>query len=321
MRAALLALLLAWMPAVAFAQSAPAPNAFQQVGVWAQQISAAQQPMGDSYGRCGPAIAAMTNYLGASPAERGDPAPILAQFKICMDDVKAASMATREALGKIGPMPRAIEQMLHIDSADILRRSAGAMDGMVRYLEQSDAAMLLAVGGDLTAAQAKFAEARVTAASVFDGQITLLEAIRASLPLQTHKRMIDIRLALSRSLRVITGSDPAARRGVLSAMLRGYGVDARTATAEMRSFWRSESADMRTTATASFDPALRRMIAILDTAIGEIAIAGDEVAATLEAVPAGEAAPAQILKTTDRLAQLELRMLAAIRAMSTAAAQ
>lgn len=321
MRTALLALLLAWLPATALAQSASTPNPFQQMGLWAQQVSAAQQPMSDGYERCKPAIAAMASYLGAPAESRGDPAPMLAHFTQCLAEIKTAAIATRTALGEIGPMPELTEHMLNIDSADLLRRSATAVDGMVDYIEQSDAAMQLIVGGDLPGAHAKLAEARLTAASVFDGQIILLEAMQASMPMQTHKRMIDIRLAISRSMRVVAGSDPAAMRGVLATLLRGYGTDARSAARGMRSAWQTDSAGIRNAAKLGGDPALTRMIVILDTAMERISAGGDEVADILEAIPSGAMAPAEILKITDRLTQGELRILAAIREMSAAATQ
>jgi hypothetical protein len=227
----------------------------------------------------------------------------------------------RDALAAMPPMPHQIELALHIDSKDLLTRTAAAADGMAVYLEKSEAMLEAVLAGDQALARSRMAEAHQSAGAALDGQIILFETMRQSMPLQTHKSMFDVRLAMYRSMRALIAADPSHDGGQLSAMLRGYGVDARLAAGQLRANWKRESASMRAVLPQLHDPARTRMMASMDNAFETIAQTGDEMATALERLPNGPVDLATAATILNQFGRLEVRILAAVNEMGAAARQ
>jgi hypothetical protein len=202
-----------------------------------------------------------------------------------------------------------------------MTRAAAANEGMNTYLTKSAEAIEAAAAGDTATVLARQAEARASAGSVFDAQILLLETMRASMPMQTHKSMFEVRLTMMRAMRAIILSDPANDDGTLSVTLRKLGGDARLAATQMRANWKHEGAPLHNIAAQLNSPARLHMLTQLDEAFATIAGTSDEVATTLGALPPGPVAPGTSAVIVNQIAQIETRTLAAIREMGVAASQ
>jgi hypothetical protein len=235
--------------------------------------------------------------------------------------MRTAGMTTRDALASMGPMPAVVEQGLHIDSRDILRRTAEATGGAVGYVEKVQEALEAALAGDRDLFVSKMAEARVLAGSTMDGQIVLLETLRQSLPLPTHKSMIDIRLAIERSIRAVGVTDFQAGTSELAARFRAEAVNARTAAQQLRANWKRDSVNLRAAVARLGDPRRTALFASLDKGFEDIAAAGERAAAALDGTPAGAISEEEGMRIVQELVASELVILEAARAFAVAASQ
>jgi hypothetical protein len=321
MRGLLIALALTLAPGVASAQRA-APSSIQEIGIWGQKIAAAQRPVTDSYQKCSPVMKQLVDAMRSPPSARKDDARvIMPAIRACVADIKAAAAVSRDALAAVGPMPKSVEQGLRIDSADMLRRSAAAIDGMVKNLSQSEEMLDALAAGDNAGAMRKWAEARASAGSAIDGQIALFETLRRSMPLETHKAMFDVRLAMTRATRAMVVFGPGDDGAALATALHAEAGRARAAANALRADWAREGASLRAAVSRLNDPTRKRLVAALDTAFGEIAATGDQVADMLAKLSADNLLPADVLQTLDRLATAEAHLLDVIRGLSATAAQ
>ena len=322
MRAWLLALGLVLAPATAMAQPVQPGAALRQMGVWAQKLVAIQQPAIDSYQRCAPIIQQVTTVLQSPVATRREAASrTLAPMRQCLADMRAAMTTVRDGFARMEPMPGTFEQMLHVDSKDMLAKSATASEGMATYLEQTEAALEAVAAGDEALAMRRIGEARAGAGSIIDAQILLLETLQSSMPLETHKAMFDVRLVMYRGMRAIIVSDPGSQSAELTANLRALGAASRLAASRLRASWKGDSGGLRRAVAQLNNPSRTAMLASMDQAFETVAASGDEVAAMLEPLPPGQLAPGKALQILNQFAVLETRTLEAIRAMSVAATQ
>jgi len=318
MRSLFLALLLAWLPGAAWAQQ---PSALQQMGAWAQQLSAAHQPIVDAYRECSPVVQQIQAALQAQAREQllglasGD------AYRNCLDRMRRAAEASRDSLTRLGPMPTEMERILHLDSRDILRRSAASVDGIVGFMDRIREALDALAAGDQELMLRKLHESRALAGSVFDGQILLLETLRASLPMQTHKSMMDMRLAITRGIRVLSVADPMTDSGAASAGLRAEGAKARIAARELRANWARESVGMRRAIARLGDRRRTALLTTLDEGFEQIAAAGDRLAASLETLPAERLEPARAIGIMRELADTELLVTETALRFAVAASQ
>lgn len=306
MRFLLLALLLAWLPGAASAQQ---PSALQQVGAWAQQLSAAQQPVVDAYRECSPVMQQIQSALQAQAREQLRGLATGNAFRNCLDRMRTAGQTSRDNLIRLGPMPAEMERVLRLDSRDILRRSAASVDGIVGFSEKIREAMDALAAGDQELMLRKLDEARALAGSVFDGQILLLETLRAGLPMQFHKSMLDVRLAITRGIRILSITDPLTDSGAVSAALRAEAAKARSAARELRANWTRESVGMRRAIAQLRDSSRAALLATLDEGLEEIAAAADRLAASLETLPIGSVEPARAMGVMRELADTELLVI------------
>ena len=317
MRALLLAVLLTW-PGAAWAQ---APSALQQVGTWAQQLGAAQQPVGEAYRECSPTLQRVQEALQSQSREQLTGILTGDELRNCLEQTRRAANESRDRLARMEPMPTEMERVLNIDSRDILRRSAASIDGIAAYNDKIREMLAAFAAGDQELALRKLRESRALVGSVFDGQILLLETLRASLPLQTHKSMMDVRLAITRSTRILSVAELATDSGAASAGLRAQGAKARTAARELRANWIMESAGMRRAITSLGDPRSTALLATMDRGFEEIAAASDRIAASLEALPAGRLEAARAIGAMRELAEAELFVVETARGFAVAASQ
>jgi len=319
MRILLLAVALACAPGIAMAQQA---TPLQQMGAWAQKLSAAQQPIVARYQQCAPLAQQMIAVMQSEDAGRRERAlQLMPPMRQCVADMHAAVVQARDAIAAMPPMPHQAELDLHIDSKDLLTRTAAANDGMAKSLEQSLGIIEAVVAGDEALARTKVAEARQSAGSALDGQIILFETMRQSMPMQTHKSMFDVRLAMYHAMRAIIVTDVENDDGQLSVTLRGYGADARLAAVQLRANWKRESTSLRAMVLRLNDQARTRMMVSMDRAFETIAETSDEMAEALEPLPNGPIKPATAIGILNQFAALEVRMLASINEMGAAARQ
>lgn len=318
MRALLLALAAVFMPCAAAAQPA---SDLQRLVAWAQELTAAQQPAVDSYQQCSPLIMGAIELI-ASGHEPDDAATgkMIADMRACLAHAKQAGLQSRDALARMGPMPASFERALGVDSAYVLRQSIAATEAMHRYLERSEEAFNAAVAGDLDAMTAKFDEARIAGGEAMDGQILLLDTMRKGMPLESHKSLLDMRLAISRATRAVvvdTGED----FGALAAAMGEQGAAARAASARLRAAWVRDSKPMRDLLARIKDPKRQKLLARMDTAYDGLAGIGDSIAIVLEgALPATLDEP-ESLRILDRLSRLELEILQAGQTLAAVAAE
>lgn len=318
MRSLFLAFLLAWLPAAAWSQQ---PSALQQVGVWTQQLSAAQQPVVDAYRECSPVLQQIQAALQAQAREELRGFATGNAFRNCLDRMRTAGQTSRDNLTRMGPMPVEMERLLHLDSRDILRRAAASVDGIVRFNEKIQEALDALAAGDQDLMLRKLDESRALAGSVFDGQIVLLETLRAGLPMQFQKSTMDVRLAITRGIRILSVTDPMADSGAISAVLRAEGAKARSAARELRANWPRESVGMRRAIASLRDSRRTALLATLDEGIEEIAAAADRLAAALETLPIGSVEPARAMGIVRELADAELLVMERARRFAIAASQ
>ena len=291
------------------AQQGPG-SSVQELGRWGQRLVEAQQPAIDSFQRCTPTTQRMVALLRSSDPRREEAiSALLPQVRTCLADTRAAALATRARLEVMDPMPARVERVLGIDSRDILRRSAIAAGGMASYIERVEKAIDAAIAGDAAAATREWAESTRLAASSIDAQIVLLETLRATLPLETHKGMMDIRLNINRAVRVIAIArelDPELRNS-----LRRLGADQRAAAAHMRSNWQRERLTLRSAFGGRDNSPL--MVAA-DTAMNRIMVVGEETSTVLERVEGVD--EADLIELSSVLAAAEVRIVEAVREMS-----
>jgi hypothetical protein len=318
MRPLLLALLLLWLPAAARAQP---PSALQQMGVWAQQLSTAQQPIVDAYHQCSPVMQQIETALQAHAREELQEFATGNAYRNCLESMRRAAETTRDNLNRMGPMPLEMERDLHLDSRDILRRSAASVDGFVGYNDKIREALDAFAAGNEELVQRRLRESRALVGSVIDGQILLLETMRAALPLQAHKSMMDVRLVIMRSLRILSVADPATDSGEASAGLRAEGARARIVAQALRANWSRETVAMRRTVARLRDSRRAALIAAVDGAVDEIAAAGDRIAISLQALPSGRLEAARAMGIMRELAETELLVLERARRIAVAAGQ
>jgi hypothetical protein len=318
MRTLLVALLFFLTPAAAAAQ---APSALQQAGAWAQQLGVAQQPITDAYQTCAPTLREAQEALQAQSRERVAALLTGGAYRACFDQMRAAAVTARENVVRVGPMPAAMEHMLHIDSRDVLRRTVEAMEGLVGFTERVNEAMDALAAGDVALMQRKFHEARGLAGSMFDGQILLLETLRVSMPAQFNKSMMDIRLALSRGMRALIVADPLSDDGAASAGLRAEAARLRLAGQALRANWRRESVRMRALVRRIGDPGRASLLTLLDDAVEQIAAAGIRVGTSLETFPAGRLDSAAAFGAVRQLAETELLVLGVLQRFTAAASR
>jgi hypothetical protein len=306
--------LAAAMPTAAAAQQDSGAAALQQVGAWMQRLVAIQQPVIDSYQRCGPTIKQAAALMQAGKSDRARNASgLVAPLRACIAEVKAATTKAADGFAQMDAMPAVVERALGIDSKEMLRRSAEASDGMAAYLTRIEEMVDAAVAGNAELVMEKWREARATAGSAMDGQIMMLETLRKTLPMQTHKAMLDIRLAIMRATRAAAVADPAADPSELVAALKELGADARSAAEHLRISWKSEGQAVHASGLDG------RTQPAKDNTFETIAQVGDDVGAALESLPARPDNRAVFIHTLDRLATDEVRILEALRGLADAA--
>lgn len=314
----LIALALSLAPMPAFAQSAPAPTALQQVGAWSQRLIAVQQPVVEAYARCAPTVEAITAVLRQPPARRVVDAALERQMTACVGDTKAAATQVAADLRAMPPMPAAMEQQLNIDSRAILKSSGAATEGMVAYLTHVEEMLRAALAGDEALVIRKSAEARQSAGSASDAQIVILESLRRSLPMAVHKAMIDVRLGLARSSRLIMIHDPASGWSDLGAQLQGQAAAVRGAAAQIRRSWAAHRKEMQAALARGANPQLRAMVATFDKAFADMAAEGDAYAALVQQIPANKMDEAEALNILNAGARAEINLVQAANAMASA---
>jgi hypothetical protein len=317
-RSLLLALLLACMPGAAWAQ---APSALQRMGIWGQQLGAAQQPLTDAYGECSPVFRQAQLALESQSVEQMRALLTGGSLRACVERMRAAGATARDNLTRLGSMPPEMERMLHLDSRDILRRAAASIDGTVAFNERIVEALDALSAGDLALMQRKLSESRELAGSVFDGQIVLLETLRAGMPMQFHRAMMDLRLALTRGMRLLIMADPAAESGETSAGVRAEAARIRAAAQALQANWTRESLAMRRAVARLNDRRRAALIGTLDEGIGQVAVASLRVAASLEAFPAGRLDAAAGMRAMQDLADTEMLIVGLAQRFAVAASQ
>lgn len=289
------------------------------MGDWGQGLIAAQQPAIDAFQRCAPMVEQMTAAVRS--AEAGiDPnaQALLPGMRACLAEARIAALASRDRLASMQPIPARLERVIGVDSRDILRRSAAATGEIATYIGLVEEAIDAAVAGDEALSEQKWRESRMSAAGAMDAQILILEALRAGLPLQTHKAMIDIRLNINRAVRLITIAETEDER--TAAGLRQFGAAQRSAAAEMRRHWRRER-PLAMASLASFPTSVRTSLAnALDTAINNIIQAGENTATVLEGAR-DQSGEAQLIEIVGQLAAAEVHILETVREMSAAMSQ
>lgn len=304
--------------AIAKAQSS-SESSIRAMGEWGQRMVAAQQPAIDAFHRCTPIVQQMVAATRASEAGGDqDIAGIMPGVRACLTEAKAASLASQERLAALPPMPPAAERALGIDTRDLLRRGAAAMGEMATGLDLLEQAFDAALAGNTELAHRKWRESTRSAAGALDAQILILEAVRASLPLETHKAMADIRLNINRAVRLITVAE-LGDEGAPSE-LREFGAAQRLAVSRMRAHWQRELSTVRRS-LASLDANIRTtLLNAADTAMLQVMEAGEASVTVLESAQDG-GGEAQLIEISDRLAAIEVQILGTIRAMSTSMAQ
>ena len=320
MRAFLLALALLCVPGTAFAQRASSATVdLQRVGAWAQQLTASQQPAIDAYQRCGPLIRQIGELMrSGEPGRAAVAKALLPGMRECVANMRTAITVARDGLAHIGPLPKSIEQGLHIDSAAVLRQAVVSLDGMVASLRVEEEMLTAAAEGNFPLAMQKLKETQSLAGSALEGQLALLQAMRAAVPLETHQAMLDIRIVMTQAMYAIITCDVDADRGELPAKLHQLGGQARAAAARLRANWRREGKDLHDLVRQINDPARTALVVVLDDTFELLAVIGDDTGAMLEALPAGPPHPADTLNVLDQLAAYEVRLIQAIRAMADA---
>ena len=323
MRALLVALALLLMPGTAMAQRAQSSTvALQELGAWAQELVAVQQPAMDAYQRCAPMIREVTTLLGSTDNGRKERAlALLPGMRACVADTQAAAIKTRDGLNRMRPLPKSAEVFLKVDTGAVLRQSAAAVDGMAKSLGLQVEMLDAVVAGNQPLAMEKANEARDLAGASADGQIALLETLRAAMPMETHKAMFDIRILMTRAMRMIIVADPDRDTGELSADLRKIGTEARLAAARLRANWKRESQELRTLVKQLRDPSRTAMLAALDDAFETVAMVGDDMGTLLETLSVGRLPAAERIQILDALAQSEVRILNSIRAAGEASSK
>lgn len=321
MRLLLVALALLFAPGVAQAQRAESPTvALQRMGVWAQQLAAAQQPALDAYQRCAP----LMRQVGAVMRENRGPGAakaLIPDMQRCMADMRVAVTASRDNLLRLGPMPKSVEDALKIDSGALIRTMIASVDGMVEALRVQDEMLTALADGNLTLAMQLARQGQALAGSAYDVQITLFQTLRLAMPLETHKALFDLRILILQTGREIIVDGLDGTNAELTAKLGRYAVELRAAAGRLRANWKRESRDIRDLVVRLDDPSRTAMFAALDNAFETVASTGDEAAALLEHLPAGPLHPADALNLLDRLAIFEIRILEAVRAAGAAASK
>ncbi|MCW3836805.1 hypothetical protein ACFQ1E_11990 [Sphingomonas canadensis] len=314
MRALLLALILALFPGTAAAQS---QAAVQEFVAWAQQLSAAQQPVLDSHQQCSPMLGEVTRLM--QDREEGDPVSprLIVGMQECLSRMKAAAAQARRAIASLPDMPGAFEDALNLDSRELIDRSVASVDGAVGYLQKVEDALEAGLAGDDALAQARMREARQAAGSILDGQILLLELFRQSKPQESNLAMLDIRLVIARGMLAAMTDDPQAPSPALPAELAKQSRDARAAAARLRAAWKLESVSLRASARRTGDPKLQRFIAAIDKAFGTVAAKGDAAADALDAAAAASD-PAVLPRLLNALGDAEFSILQAGRDVAQA---
>jgi hypothetical protein len=318
MRALLLALALILFPGVAAAQNKLPPQALQMMGQWGQQLVGAQQPVIDSYQRCGPIIQQGIALMKAGNVKPAVAAKVVGDLRACISDIKAAATQAQASMARLQPMPASVEQLIHVDTRSMIERSAASIGGMVTYLETVEQGIDALIAGDTRLAQQKRIEARASAGSLMDGQILILETLRQGLPLQAHKASLDIRLAIARATRAIAVYDLAGDTDALVAELRAQGAAARAAAANLRASWKTESESIRTLVAQMNDPRRTAFVASLDTAFETVADAGDDLASLLVSIPSEKLDDGEAYRIMDQASQIDIHILEAIRTLSNA---
>ena len=322
MRALLLALALLCVPGTAMAQRVqPASADLQQMAAWAQQLMAVQQPVADAYQRCAPLNRQIVGLLRSKDGGRRESArAMLAKLHVCMADMQAAMSGARDGFARMKPLPKHLDETIHIDTGAVLRQTSASVDSMAESLGIMQEMLVAVAAGDDALAMRKAAEGRMLMGRSLEGQIGLFQAMRSAMPLETHKAMFDIRILMMRTMQAIITHDPDSDDGQLSEKLRQYGAELRLAAASLRTNWQREGQDLRNLVRQLNDPTRTAAVASIDNAFKTLAAIGDEAAAMLEALPEGKLAPADAVDILDRLAGCEMRLLEAIRAMGEAIA-
>ncbi|RYD53913.1 MAG: hypothetical protein EOP60_09225 [Sphingomonadales bacterium] len=319
MRAVLLALALLWLPSAASAQPAGQPaSVLQRVGIWVQQMAAAQKPVIDAYELCRPTMARVGDML--KNEERMKPDGVVAgEMRACVSRLHDAAEVTRDKLAAMPPMPAEMDRMLGLDSASLMKRAAASVEGMVEYLDRVNQAFDALQNEDPSAARMRMAEARSLAGAVMDGQIVLLETIRQTLPMDTHKSMMDIRLAITRTVREVAMADALGRGPRTAKALVALRRQASDAAAQLRANWKREGAGLHAMAAGGADPRAAQLAA-LDEAFSGLAQIGDALAALLEPAEFGPLSGDQSIRILDGAALLEARALSLVQSFAAVAA-
>lgn len=325
---ALTMLALVTAPGMACAQKVPPPppmalpgqgDALAQMGVWTKRMAAAQQPVADAYQQCAPILQKVTGLLRSGDHLQGDAsAKLMAETRACNANIRAAAAVSRDNLAGVGRMPAAMEQMLHIDSGEMLRQSGVSIDGMVRYLGQVEEMLDLSLKGDTAAARDKWHEAQKSAGAAIDGQIVMLEAMRAGMPTETNKALLDVRVTLSRASRAIIVEMGDQDQGELAKQLSGYATDMRSMAERVRANWRIERKTLAVIAKPGGTDRLSVLLAALDENFGAVAGIADGVADTLGKVEPGPVPPVIALQTIDKLAKSEIQILQQAKTLAAA---
>jgi hypothetical protein len=323
MRRLLAALLLLGVPGTASAQPASAEqtSALQRMGAWGQELATAQQPVTDAYRDCSPTLQQTQTALQNQDREQLQALVAGGTYATCLDRMRAAARVARDNLLRVGAMPAEMERMLRVDSRAILRRAAASIDGVAGFNDRIGEALAALTAGDVPLMHRKLAESRALAGSVVDGQILLMETLRASMPMQFHKSMLDLRIALSRSMRMMLVVDPAAESGETSAGIRAEAARIRIAARGMQANWTRESVPMRRALARLGDRRRAATLVTLDQAIQQASATGVRLATSLEALPAGPLHPAAAMGALQALADAEIEVVGLAQRFAVAASE
>jgi len=297
----------AWTPGVAMASppravSRPLSPDLRALGVWAQQVIAAQQPALDIYRRCQPITQRAAALLGDAEAIR----PLLPEMTACLADFEAAVHVSASKLAALGPMPASYERLLGIDSAAILRQSAATLQTLAGALNDNRNGLEKAASGDAEGARTFFRKGKAGAVATIDAQIQILHLFAKSSTVPMVGEMTDLRIVFVRAIRAALLADETPQGIEVGEGLRSLAPEARVALGRLRKDWATSSASLHQAVTRLGDPRRTALVGRIDGIYQTLFARADALIQVLDEAPNGTARPADVQHVLTKVAEFEV---------------
>lgn len=292
--------------AVANVRSGNSDTEFTELMLWAQQVSAAQQPLLQVFEGCKPKIEKASEALSTKIFDT----ELMQSLQTCVENLEEQVIKTRAKTLSLGRLPVTIEREFGINSEEFLAANAAVYDSLVIAVKAGREGYVALSNGDVVLARDAFARARRGQAGAIEAQLLFFGVVRKTMSSdEPVAALTDARIALARAAQVIALADISAEGVAIGDSLSPIALSAQEAANRLRSKWTAKYREFQQFLRSDNDPVLAERISQLNVAYSQLIVAFDELAGTLNSAPAGSISLREAVDLQMVLGAIEVRVV------------